>query len=69
MLTALLPVYKKNPGDKNDIEVYLTTKVVLEEGTTSNYSGGGFTLFVCFGWKVMEISTTGLLILWLRCET
>lgn len=46
MLIALLSVYKKNPGDKNDTGVYLTTKVLLEEGTTSNYSGGGFT-FVC----------------------
>lgn len=48
MLIALLSVYKKNPGDKKDTEVYLTTKVLLEEGTASNYSGGGFTLFVCF---------------------
>lgn len=46
MLIALLPGYKKNPRDRNDTEVYLTTKVSLEEGTTSNYSEGGI-YFVC----------------------
>lgn len=60
---------KRTPGTRMTPEVYLTTKVLLEEGTTSNYSGGGFTLFVCFWWKVMEISTKGLLIFWLYCET
>lgn len=47
MLIALLPGYKKKPRDRNDIEVYLPTKVSVEEGTTSNYSEGGFILFVC----------------------
>lgn len=47
MLIALLPVYKRNPRDRADTEVYLTTKVSLEEGTTRNYSEGGFILFVC----------------------
>ena len=49
MLIAPLLVYKKTPRDRNDTEVYLTTKVSLEEGTTGNYSEGGFILFAFDG--------------------